>query len=111
MWIVSTQGDSGSDLLEAYRRQGVRGIADPDTADVLLLEWSADPSADVTDRQAWRDASPHWSPRREKFIASQLEILPDGVFRTQLLNQRVDALGGWITRAQWEACSAPELEL
>ena len=111
LYIVSTQGDSGSDLLEAYRRQGVRGIADPDSADVLLLEWSADPSADVTDRQAWRDASPHWSPRREKFIASQLEILPDQVFRCQILNQRVDALGGWITRQQWEACAAPELEL
>jgi phage terminase large subunit-like protein len=111
LWIVSTQGDSGSDLLESYRRQGVKGIGDPDTADVLLLEWSADPSADVNDREAWRQASPHWSPRREAFIASQLEILPDQIFRTQILNQRVDALGGWVTRGQWAECEAPGLDL
>jgi phage terminase large subunit-like protein len=111
LWIVSTQGDSGSDLLEAYRRQGIKGLEDPDRADVLILEWSADPSADVADREAWRQASPHWSPRREAFIAAQLEILPDTIFRTQILNQRVDALGGWITRGQWAECEAPELEL
>jgi len=86
LWIVSTQGDSGSDLLESYRQQGVKGLADPDQAEVLLLEWSADPSAEVTDRDAWRQASPHWSARREAFIAAQLEILPDEVFRTQILN-------------------------
>jgi phage terminase large subunit-like protein len=111
LYIVSTQGDSGSDLLESYRREGVKGMADPDTADVLLLEWSADGAADVTDREAWRQASPHWSARREAFIAAQLDILPDAVFRTQILNQRVDALGGWVTRGQWALCEAPELEL
>jgi len=107
LWIVSTQGDSGSDLLESYRRQGVKGIADPNAADVLLLEWSADPSAAVTDRDAWRQASPHWSDRREAFIASQLDQLGEDTFRTQILNQRVDALGGWVTRSQWEACQSP----
>ena len=107
LWIVSTQGDSSSDLLEGYRRQGVKGIADPNAADVLLLEWSADPSAAVTDRDAWRQASPHWSDRREAFIASQLDQLGEDTFRTQILNQRVDALGGWVTRSQWEACQSP----
>jgi len=111
LWIVSTQGDSGSDLLESYRRQGIKGMADPDTSEVLILEWSADPSADVADREAWMAASPHWSERRSRFIETQLEILPDAVFRSQILNQRVDALGGWITRGQWEACLAPGLDL
>lgn len=111
LWIVSTQGDSGSDLLESYRQQGVAGLADPDQADVLLLEWSADPGADVADLAAWQQASPHWSARRERFIRGQLEILADAVFRTQILNQRVDALGGWVTRSQWGACHAPDLDL
>ena len=108
---MSTQGDSGSDLLESYRQQGVKGLADPDSAEVLLLEWSADPSADVADRDAWRQASPHWSSRREAFIAAQLEAMPDAIFRTQILNQRVDALGGWVTRGQWAECEAPGLDL
>jgi hypothetical protein len=111
LWIVSTQGDSGSDLLAEYRRQGAAGVSDPSQADVLLLEWSADPTALVTDRDAWRQASPHWTPQRENFIARQLELLPDQVFRTQFLNQKVDALGGWVTRSQWANCLAPALDL
>ena len=111
LWIVSTQGDSSSDLLETYRRQGVDGSADPDSADVLLLEWSSDPSALVTDRDAWRAASPHWTAQRERFIERQLAAQPDQTFRTQYLNQRVDALGGWVTRSQWAGCHSPQLEL
>jgi phage terminase large subunit-like protein len=107
LWIVSTQGDSASDLLETYRQQGMMGLRDPDRAEVLLLEWSADPAADVTDRDAWQQASPHWSERRERFIERQLEILPDQVFRQQILNQRTEALAGWVTRGQWAACRDP----
>jgi hypothetical protein len=36
----------------------------------LLIEWSAPPDALITDEQAWRAASPHWSQRREKLIRS-----------------------------------------
>jgi hypothetical protein len=107
LWIVSTAGDSGSDLLETYRQEGIRGLADPTSSDVLLLEWSAPPDAAIDDRAAWRAASPHWHERRERFIAGQMEILPDAVFRTQFLNQAVDAIGGWITRPQWSACRSP----
>ena len=36
----------------------------------LLIEWSAPESADLEDRAAWRQASAHWTPRREQMIAS-----------------------------------------
>ena len=111
LWIVSTSGDSSSDLLENFREAAIRQLDRPEEADVLILEWSADPSALVTDRDGWRAASPHWSERREKYIEQQLELLPEAVFRTQILNQKVDALGGWCTRSQWAECEAPGLEL
>jgi phage terminase large subunit-like protein len=109
LWIVSTAGDSSSDLLESYRQAGVAGLEHP--GDTLLLEWSAEPTAAVDDRAAWQAASPHWSERRERFIARQLETLPEATFRTQILNQRVAALGGWLTRQQWSACEAVSVEL
>ena len=41
------------------------------------------------------------------FIERQLEILPDQIFRQQILNQRTEALAGWVTRGQWAACRDP----
>jgi phage terminase large subunit-like protein len=110
LWIVSTAGDSGSDLLESYRGAALRQLDDPDTAEILLLEWSAEPDADIDDRQAWRAASPHWTAERESYLEMQLEVLPEQTFRTQMLNQKVAALGGWLSRAAWDRCRSP-LEL
>jgi hypothetical protein len=65
----------------------------------LLIEWSAPRDARIDDVDAWRLASPHWTPRRERLIRKQLtaaqagELLdpeePDPVeaFRAQYLNQ------------------------
>ena len=39
-------------------------MAEPDSARILILEWSAPPEAYVDDRDAWRLASPHWTPAR-----------------------------------------------
>ena len=110
LWIVSTAGDSASDLLETYRQAAIKQLDDP-AADVLILEWSAEPTAAIDDREAWRAASPHWSERRERYIETQLELIPESVFRAQLLNQRQDAMGGWCTRTQWADCLAPQLEI
>jgi hypothetical protein len=65
----------------------------------LLLEWSAPAGVAVTDMGAWRLASPHWTPRRERLLTSKLELMeagellipdevdPEASFRTQWLNQ------------------------
>ena len=62
--LVSTAGDGGSTLLLEDRDAAIAQLADPDTARILLLEWSAPPEAYPDDREAWRAASPHWTPPR-----------------------------------------------
>lgn len=76
-------------------------LADLETgAGDLLIEWSAPRGADTGDRDAWRLASPHWTPRRQRLIdgAHQRmqagETVPDAdepdpveSFRAQWLNQ------------------------
>ena len=66
----------------------------------LLIEWSAPRDAEPGDRDAWRQASPHWTPRRQRLIAGAHqrmqagETIPDAdepdpveSFRAQWLNQ------------------------
>ena len=69
----------------------------------LWLEWSAEQSAEIDDRAAWRAASPHWSRSRERLLEARLERVEAGEtvdpdehdaresFRSQFLN-------GWPTR-------------
>jgi hypothetical protein len=44
----------------------------------LLVEWSAAPGAEVDDPAAWRQASAHWSPRRERTVRAQLKAAQAG---------------------------------
>lgn len=66
----------------------------------LLIEWSAPRDADLADELAWRAASPHWTPRRQRLIAGAHqrmqagEAVPDAdeadpveSFKAQWLNQ------------------------
>jgi hypothetical protein len=64
----------------------------------LIVEWSAPRDADIADRDAWRQASPHWSPSRERLLTNKLarvnagqsidpdEDDPEASFRAQFLN-------------------------
>jgi len=64
----------------------------------LLLEWSAPRDAEVGDRAAWRLASPHWGPARERLMEAKYaratggqsvdpdEADPVESFRSQFLN-------------------------
>lgn len=99
MWLVSTAGDSGSDLLRSYRDQALQ---DRDgTGDVLLLEWSAPEGAPYDDAQTWRWASPEWSERRERFLTTRLGTQDENTFRTQYLNAWVSAADGWMPPGVW----------
>jgi len=65
----------------------------------LLIEWSAPAGAEIDDVAAWRAASPHWTPRRERLIERALEGARSGLvddpeepdpiasFNSQWLNQ------------------------
>jgi len=95
--LLSTAHRAASTLFPSRRTAAIAALGDP--TDVLLLEWSAERGADLTDRAAWRQASPAWSSRRERLVGAQFERAmsggrsddpdePDPVesFRSQWLN-------------------------
>jgi hypothetical protein len=90
--LVSTAGDSSSDLFGTYRGQALANLTDP--TNTLLVEWSAPRSAAIDDRSAWRQASPVWTPRRESEIADKLGKVDPLELRQQYLNQWIDVSPG-----------------
>jgi hypothetical protein len=65
--LVSTAHRKATALMLERRQIALAGldIGDGD----LLLEWSAPIGVELDDPAGWRQASPHWSPRRERLIA------------------------------------------
>jgi len=96
--LISTAHRMATSLMLG-RRQAA--IAELETgAGDLLLEWSAPRSAGIDDDDAWRSASPHWTPHRQRLVADRLakaraggevedpdEPDPLEAFRAQWLNQ------------------------
>ena len=109
--LVSTAGDGRSALLRRDRDAAIVQAADPDTARILLLEWSADPTADYGDREAWRAASPHWTERRARAVEDAYHTVSESEFRRQWLNQWVLAASAWLQPGQWRVGERTELEL
>jgi hypothetical protein len=86
--LISTAGDSASDLFGTYRGQALAELDDP--GNTLIAEWSAHPDALLSDRAAWRAASPIWSERRESEVIDKLAKQTELEFRQNYLNQWVD---------------------
>jgi hypothetical protein len=87
-----------------YRQQAIDQMANPDDADLLMVEWSADPAADPMDRATWEESQPLWDSRRYKVMTSQQRVMDEDSFRSQFLNQWVGARRGWITKEVWAGC-------
>jgi len=68
--IVSTANRRATSLFPSRRAGAIDQLRDPE--DVLLLEWSAHEESELEDEDAWRAASPHWSPRRASMIRSKV---------------------------------------
>jgi hypothetical protein len=97
--LVSTAHRRATALMIGRRASALERLGDPGDDGLLLVEWSAGRGGELVDRQAWRQASPYWTPKRERVIAQRLEAAvagesddvdePDAVesFRTQWLNQ------------------------
>ena len=95
--LVSTAHRRATVLMVGRRARALDHLADGDGP--LLLEWSAPPDAELDDRDGWRQASPHWTRKRERLVGQRLEGAlagesddvdePDAIasFRTQWLNQ------------------------
>lgn len=101
--IVSTAGDGRSDLLVRYRDRALAGDQ------VLLLEWSADPTWPADDRQAWRWANPDFDADTERQLAALQRSTPEGRFRSQYLNQWVNAVDGWLPPSAWSGSRQPDV--
>jgi len=109
--LVSTAGDGGSTLLAEDRESAIAQMGDPDSARILILEWSAPPDADPADREAWKAASPHWSSSRREALEHAFSVTPETAWRVQYLNQWVRSARSWITAGQWRSGERAELEL
>lgn len=95
--LISTAHRLATSLMLNRRQIALDGLETGDGD--LLIEWSAPETADLEDRQAWRQASAHWTGRRERMIAQRLDAAragttedpdePDPIasFRAQWLNQ------------------------
>jgi Phage Terminase len=99
LWLVSTAGDSSSDLMIQYRSSAIEQLDAP--AGTLLLEWSAPADADPDDPETWVWASPEWTEKRQAFVARQHATLEESSFRRQWCNQWVTKAGGWLKDSQW----------
>jgi hypothetical protein len=121
--LVSTAHRQATALMLGRRQTALAELEQPDSD--LLVEWSAPRDVLLDDPVGWRQASPHWTDRREKLIDQRLraalagesedEDEPDPVeaFRAQWLNQwpvRLSKLvrgvelllpeGAWAVRAE-----------
>jgi hypothetical protein len=122
--LVSTAGDGGSTMLLEDRAAAIAQAADGETARILILEWSSAPEREDGDRDGWREASPHWTPRRVAALdhAYSLAQSVTGdpiedrkrrlVWHRQYLNRWVDEHdSAWISGPQWDAGGRTELDL
>jgi hypothetical protein len=101
--LASTAHRKATALFPTRRQAALDQLDEP--AGTLLLEWSAPRGVDLDDRDAWRQASPHWSAGRARLLESRLRRVeagqsldpdeddPGESFRAQYLNQWPIRLG------------------
>lgn len=99
LYLVSTAGDSTSDLMLTYRDIAVSQLKDPRS--VLILEWSAPADADPAQETSWEWASPEWSDKRLDFLRSQFHNLDSGAWRREYLNQWIARDDHWMPAEAW----------
>jgi hypothetical protein len=92
--LISTAGDSSSDLFGTYRAAALSQLVEP--SNTLIVEWSAPRDLAMDSRETWRLASPHWSTKREN------EIL-DKISKTEALEFEQNYLNRWVDQAHGRA--------
>lgn len=85
---ASSAGMTDSSQLQALRERGIKG----ESKSLAYFEWSADPRADLDDRDAWAQANPGLGYRiDEDFIAKEREASPEAEFARERLGIWDDA--------------------
>jgi len=102
LYLVSTAGDSTSDLMTAYRQRALDRLEDTDPGTVLLLEWSAPAEADPDQVDTWKWASPEWTEKRETFLRQQWANIEESAWRREYLNQWVVRSNHWLKDSVWD---------
>lgn len=108
LWLVSTAGDSASELMRTYRAAALATAELDDPGSTLICEWSAppDPDLDIDDPGVWRASSPYWDERIGTVISRERLRVGEFEFRQQWLNQWTPTLSsGLFTPETWRASS------
>ena len=111
-YVYSNAGHANSVLLLKFRERGL--AASEGAADSIgWFEWSAEPGADITDKEAWYQSNPSLGHTvHEDNIADSLSDRED-IFRTEVLCQFVSMINPVISEAEWKKCKAelPQLDV
>jgi hypothetical protein len=105
LWAMSNAGEDESVTLNQLQAAGRAG-----TEETLgIFEYSAPDGCELDDIEAIRQANPGlgYLPLTLRSILSNIATDPPGIYRTEVLCQRVDALEGAIDGAAWKACADP----
>jgi phage terminase large subunit-like protein len=108
IYLVSTAGDSHSDLMQSYRQRALDRLDDDEPGSALLLEWSAPAEANPELVSTWKWGSPEWSDKRELFLAEQWARIEESAFRRQYCNQWVIRSDHWLLDKWWNGTLDPE---
>jgi len=101
VWLVSTAGDSTSDLMMAYRQRALDKLEADQPGSVLLLEWSAPAEASPDLVETWQWGSPEWTEKRQAFLHQQWENIEPEAFRREFLNQWTVRANHWMKETWW----------
>jgi len=107
-FLVSTAGDSSSDLMASYRQRAIDHLGADDPGNILLLEWSAPPTADPDDPETWKYASPEWNDKREAFLRGQWENIEQSSWLREYLNMWVPRANHWLKDSWWKETLSDE---
>jgi phage terminase large subunit-like protein len=103
-------GSAPGGASETFHRIRARGRAGEEER-MAYLEWSADPEADLDDRDAWAQANPAMNVRavsiNEEIIESERAEMSDEGFARERLSISPDLFDGAniIPAADWSACA------
>jgi len=107
--LISNAGEDRSVVLNATRESALAAMEDPDADDsIALMEWSAPDGCDLDDELALACACPTLNLPGSGFTtrvaAGMRAVEPPGVYRTEVLCQRVSALDPPLDPIAWANC-------
>jgi hypothetical protein len=106
MWVIGTEGDEGSIVLDHLASQGRLASDTREPTDLAWFEWSAESGLERSDPKAWQQANPALGHLiTEDTVRSELRIDPAAIFETERLCRRVVSLRPWLPAGVWDECA------